>query len=82
MADAATDLKQHARELRMAPGQVPAAVELLETMLDIGGEARLEDRSLAGFCFVRTVRAERECPRIAKDRDAMHGAPAPVISGG
>jgi hypothetical protein len=36
MADAATDLKQHAHELieRMAPGQVSAAVELLETMVD------------------------------------------------
>jgi hypothetical protein len=36
MADATTDMKQHAHGLieRMAPAQVPAAVELLETMLD------------------------------------------------
>jgi|SRR6202035_2302778 hypothetical protein len=36
MADASTDLKQHAHDLieRMAPGQMAAAVELLETMLD------------------------------------------------
>jgi hypothetical protein len=36
MADAAVDLRLHAHELieRMTPWQVPAAVELLETMLD------------------------------------------------
>ena len=36
MADAVTDLKQHAHELieRMASGRISEVVELLETMLD------------------------------------------------